>query len=150
MKKVIAIICAVIVLSATFFAIISFNEDRQDFTVSIDPDEVERAELRFSRVSNALTMDKDREDLISLITALNGKYSLYDKIDVPDTDGGYIAYSILFFDYDGNEICRYSVGYKADLLYIYHEKSLLETAKYYRYRNTEHDLDFPFDDFFNY
>lgn len=147
MKKVLTIIAAVLVLSAILFAITSFREDRQGFAVSIDPDEVGYVELRLSRASSTLTMDSDREELLSLIVALNGEYSLFDKMNVPDTDGGYIAYSALFFDHDGNEICRCSVGYQTDLLYIYHEKSLLGAAKYYRYRNTEHSLDFPFDDF---
>ena len=135
-------------LAAAAFAIDDFVNDRRGFTVSIDLDEVSYAELWLSRSSKTLTMGENREELTALISALNGKYGFYDKMDVPRTDGGYIAYSILFLDSDGREICRYSIGYDADLIYIYHEKRLLEKAAYYRFMNEEHDLDFPFHEYF--
>ena len=112
------------------------NKEKANFTIQIDGSQVAYIESNgFSLGPHIVRMEDSPNVITSFIDMLNGEYSYYDTWEKPRASGGG-PLTVRFYDAEDNEIMK--VQFEYQYLYVYHK----EKTAFYRFKNTNHPLDF--------
>ena len=112
------------------------SKQKANFTIRIDSSQVAYIESNGHDLgSHVVRMEDSPKVITSFIDMLNGEYSYYDTWEKPRASGGG-PLTVRFYDAEDNEIMM--VQFEYQYLYVYHKKK----ASFYRFKNTDHPLDF--------
>ena len=112
------------------------SKQKANFTIQIDSSQVAYIESNGHDLgSHVVRMEDSPKVITSFIDMLNGEYSYYDTWKKPRASGGG-PLTVRFYDDADNEIMK--VQFEYQYLYVYHK----EKAAFYRFKNTDHPLDF--------
>ena len=112
------------------------SKQKANFTIRIDGSQVAYIESNGHDLgSHIVRMEDSPKVITAFIDMLNGEYSYYDTWKIPHASGGG-PLTVRFYDAEDNEIMKVQFLYQ--YLYVLHEKGV----SFYRFKNTDHPLDF--------